>query len=64
MSDTKLSPDEFLQQEAGGRHHRAVVLVDAQDRCESAYEEFRYDDDFPADVLAAFKLVAEADLRV
>lgn len=64
MTDEPMPPSEFLEGEAGGRHHRAVVLLDAQGNCEAAYEEFRHDEDFPADVLAALKLVAEADLRV
>lgn len=59
-----LTPDEFLEQEAGSRFHRAVNLVELQNACEAAHEEFRYDPDAPQDVLAALALLKDYDFRV
>lgn len=49
---------------AHGRHHRAVLLIDLRSTVEAAYEELRYDDDPPKDVLAALELLKDYEFRV
>ena len=58
------SPEDILEAEAGGPLHQAMIAQEAQAACEIAYENFRYDGEFPADVLAAMKVVAEAQVTV
>lgn len=40
----QISADEFLEREAGGSHHRAVLIAELQSTAEAAAEEFKYDE--------------------
>lgn len=63
MTDSVLVED-FWENEAGGRHWRAVTLSEVKATCENAYESFRHEDDFPADVLEAMRLIGSYEFRV
>lgn len=64
MPDETLPVEEFLEREAGGRHHRAVVLADLKSTAEAAHEDLRYDADTPGDVISALELLKDYDFRV
>lgn len=57
-------PDELLEREAGSRVLTAVTLADAQSACESAFEELRYDDRTPREVLEALRIVKDWEFRL
>lgn len=56
--------NDVLEGEAGCQYHQALMMSEAQAACEHAYENFRYDDEFPAGVLEAMRVVAEAEIKV
>jgi hypothetical protein len=58
------SPEDVFEAEAGSQLHLAITASDAQGACERAYEEFQYDDEFPADVLEALRIVKDAEIKV
>lgn len=60
----KRDAEELLDAEAGSQFHQALIVVEARSACESAYENFRYDESFPPDVLAAYKLISETAIEV
>lgn len=60
----KRNADELLESQAGSAWHQALVAEEARGACEQAYENFRYTDEFPADVLAAYKLIMGTEIKV
>lgn len=65
MADRKLTASDFLEREAGGDHHNAVLLADLESAAYAAFETFSYmADAVPADWLAACKLIAETELAI
>lgn len=60
----RMLAEDLLEMECGSRIHKALLVTEAQAACEHAYEEFRYVEEFPADVLEALRVVSKAELYV
>jgi len=68
----KMTAHDFLEREAGGDHHRAIIWAECTSACEDAYEEFRavpgYEDKYPAEmppnVIDALRTIAESDIKI
>jgi hypothetical protein len=57
-------PGDVLDAQAGSQYHLALLLVEAQMACEHAYEEFQHVEDFPPELLAAFRTVIDSEVLV
>lgn len=64
VANEPMAAGEFLEREAGGRYHRALLVADAEAACEHLFEELRHDGDAPADLLAALERVKVSGLVV
>lgn len=60
----KRDAEDILEFDAGCQYHQALIVMEARGACEQAYENFRYDEKFPAEVLAAYKLIAGTPVYV
>lgn len=62
----KTPTNDILEGQAGCQYHMALLVCEAQAACEQAFENFRHwsPEDFPQDVLAALKVIAESEVSL